>query len=153
MGIVAFSSLLPSKKFERLGISDQLKVLEAQFAVFPEWRERLEGYNHLRNCLSHRGGIVGDQDLADGKSLIVKWISASVSFEQDEVPTSAMATVIQFELQSGSAKAKPALHDKVKKFPQGHMVVVEPRELLEILQTMHIAAAAFAGLRLVTPTS
>lgn len=137
---------MDSQAFERLGIAQQLKTLERAFGVDSAWGLRLEGFNKLRNCLAHRGGKVGPQDLTDGQALVVSWIAAGVDFSTGPAPSSSMDHLFDFKLEAGRTDARTYVSDRTKAIALGSMIVLEPRDIMEILQTFHVAGAAFSTL-------
>lgn len=62
-------------QFERLGLLKQVRKLRSEFGFTPpdEATADILSINSARNCLVHRGGIVGPEDLNGGEQMEVGW--------------------------------------------------------------------------------
>lgn len=61
-------------EFERKGLRVKLKILQDEFGVAPSHPEHLASLWSARNCLTHRRGVVGDNDLDVSGQLTIKWL-------------------------------------------------------------------------------
>jgi hypothetical protein len=69
------------KAFEQQGFPNKLNLLDAGFSVGPKHAEYLKSLNKARNCLTHRRGIVGQEDFTGGNSLTVLWLGVDLFVE------------------------------------------------------------------------
>jgi len=65
-------------KFARSGFPDKLDALKAAFSVEPKYPEYIKTINQVRNCLTHRRGVVTQKDCNSGNSLRVAWLGADI---------------------------------------------------------------------------
>lgn len=137
-------------RFERMGVEDQLATLSANFSIDTAWTSRLTGYNRARNCLAHRAGIVAAKDATDGDELVVRWLTGKVTLTgapavQEIEAQGPMSHLIRGQHVEGGGATMEVL-DRERRFKIGTSLHLMPDELLEICQTIHIAAAAFDGI-------
>jgi len=59
--------------FYREGFPNKLKILRSKFSVGPEHADYIVSINKARNCLTHRRGIVGKEDVDESGKLRVAW--------------------------------------------------------------------------------
>jgi hypothetical protein len=73
------------KAFHRLGFPDKLSHITASHGVTLDetLARQVVSINTARNCLVHRGGVVGERDKNDERGLTVEWRKLSM-FLQDE---------------------------------------------------------------------
>jgi hypothetical protein len=57
------------KSYEWKGVEKQLKKLRNEFSVETSKEKYIKSINQARNCITHRRGIVGPEDLRGGSSL------------------------------------------------------------------------------------
>ncbi len=76
----------PKKGFHRAGLPQKLEYLEAHFGpdVLPDSTEAVLSLNRVRNCLVHRGGIVGERELDGTDVLRVHWYRLHLVIEDRE---------------------------------------------------------------------
>lgn len=69
-----------ARRFHRLGLPDKLAELESEFPTLtlPLSTQHLKSINRCRNCLVHRGGVVGSQDVNEDQKLIVTWLRSEL---------------------------------------------------------------------------
>lgn len=65
------------KTFEKEGFPNKLNILSNNFAVRPQHVDYIKSLNKARNCLTHRRGIVGTEDI-DGQHLRVRWLGMDI---------------------------------------------------------------------------
>lgn len=66
------------KNFEKQGLPNKLNLLATEFGIMPKHPEYIKSLNRARNCLTHRRGIVGVEDLADVKICRINWLGADL---------------------------------------------------------------------------
>lgn len=64
--------------FNREGFPSKLKILRSKYAIGPKHPDYLVSINKARNCLSHRRGIVGQEDVDQTEKLRVAWLGMDV---------------------------------------------------------------------------
>jgi hypothetical protein len=69
------------KIYQRMGISDKLKILSDDFQVAPSRPSCIISLNKARNCLTHRRGVVGIEDLNSKQELQVEWTGLDIFAE------------------------------------------------------------------------
>lgn len=69
-----------SKKFHRLGLRQKFQFLQKEYGLSldPVLVEQVLTINAVRNCLVHRGGIVGPIDVDNEGKLVVKWTRLAI---------------------------------------------------------------------------
>ena len=61
------------KRFHKLNFPDKIEFLRKIFSISSSLEEHVLSLNKVRNCLVHRSGIVGQQDLNADNELIAKF--------------------------------------------------------------------------------
>lgn len=138
------------ERFERMGLEGQLAILSRDFSIDPAWPERLTAYNRARNCLAHRSGIVGVKDVTNEQELVVRWLTAKFATHDGPVVSPIAAEgpfshLIRAQHIDGKG-ATFQVNDRERRFKIGSALRFKPDELLEIYQTIHLAAVAYDGL-------
>lgn len=136
--------------FERKGIEDKLKKLENQFGVQTGKKDYLISINRIRNCLTHRRGIVGVADMQDEGSLKLKWWGMELFIETPSGETISLQPPLPEEgifLKDGGIVSVKIV-DRVKEYKLGEVISLSPNDLAEIcfltqLATDEILKSAF----------
>ncbi|MDR7225251.1 hypothetical protein [Aminobacter aminovorans] len=117
------------EKAQAMRYPQLLAKVQTDLAAPLQWAPELTSFQKVRNCLEHRGGIVGSQDL-DGTNTL----SLSLPYLEVEVIEHSGSRVpfrIGMPLEEASA-----MHVKVavgkKTFKLGESIVVEPKQIGEI---------------------
>lgn len=136
------------KSFEFKGLEDKLKKLKNRFNIFITNEDYLLSINKVRNCLSHRRGIVGSEDVDNEQSLKLKWWALNLFIktnngERIEIPTPIPSEGILVE-NGGNVMLETI--DKNKTYPLGHLIVLGPKDLVEICYIVKIATNEIAKL-------
>jgi hypothetical protein len=69
------------KKFAAEGLPNKLNNLQQQFSIAPKKPNYIVSIGHARNCLVHRLGRVGPEDLQEKKELEVAWLGIDLFIE------------------------------------------------------------------------
>jgi hypothetical protein len=119
--------------FHHKGIADKLKVFESRFGVKPHHPEHLGTIQQVRNCFTHRHGIVGKQDCVDGDELILKWTGFDIFIETPTGETIDMTLPLKedIHLKDGGTVCL-RFSERVRTFKLGTPVLLEPNDLVEI---------------------
>jgi hypothetical protein len=120
-------------KFRHCGLKDKLKHLNNDFGVATGQSDYLMSINQARHCLTHRRGIVGNEDCFNGKELIVRWTGIDTYAE-----TPSGERISLFPMPEGGvlltegSKIMAAFPERTKIFPIRSLVTFSPRDLAEI---------------------
>lgn len=121
------------------GVTDKLTQLEQEFGMVTEFNEELDSIKRARNCITHRRGIVGIEDLKRDKTkaiieeqLIIKWhVMEWYGYNQDGSEFVPMIDEWPVQFPKGSP-IKVRFPARSKAIPVGHPVDFSPSELNEI---------------------
>jgi hypothetical protein len=119
-------------KFAEQGFPNKLNVLKQRFRVPPSNTNHLLALGKARNCLVHRLGIVGDEDLKEDTALRVSWLGADFFIEEpngNRVPFTQDSLPIY--LPDGGTVCLQMV-DRVRPFAVGEKVLLSTRDLAEI---------------------
>ena len=125
-------SLVEFRKFEKKGLPEKLEILKANFAVEPSNRAQILSLSMARNCLTHRRGIVGPEDLRDSESLDISWLGADLYIEEPG------GNRIIFDVDSpeiylpDGGTVCMGMVNRLKSFKSGEKLLLSTRELSEI---------------------
>lgn len=119
--------------FHNKGISDKLKVFENRFDVKPKNPDHLGTIQQVRNCFTHRHGIVGERDCGDGNDLILKWMGFDIVIETPTGETIDMTLPLEEEiyLEDGGTIGL-RFSERERRFKLGTPIQLEPKDLVEI---------------------
>lgn len=70
--------------FAKQGLPNKMNNLAQNFGVGPEHTEYLNSIGRARNCLAHRRGVVGAEDVREDKEMQVQWIGTDLFIETPE---------------------------------------------------------------------
>lgn len=134
------------KSFKRLGVMSKLQRLKAEFSIESEFEEELDSIKRARNCITHRLGIVGVEDLKQNQAkqiveqqLVVKWRAAELyghHTDGSEYIPPDYNMPIAFPL--GSPVIKIRFPHKQRAFNIGEILLLSPAELHEICFCFHM---------------
>ncbi|WP_373532518.1 hypothetical protein [Vampirovibrio sp.] len=127
------------KSFKHLGVTSKFQRLKAEFSIESEFEEELDSIKRARNCITHRLGIVGVEDLKQNQAkqiieqqLIVKWRAAELYGHHpdgSEYISPDYNMPIAFPLGSSIKMRFP---QKQRAFNVGEILLLSPAELHEI---------------------
>ncbi|MCL4690012.1 MAG: hypothetical protein KJ007_15725 [Burkholderiales bacterium] len=119
--------------FHHKGIEDKLKVFQNRFGVKPNHPEHLSTIQQVRNCFTHRHGIVGKQDCDDGDELTLKWMGFDIFIETPTGETIDLTLPLKEEihLKDGGTVCL-RFSERVRKYKLNTPVNLEPQDLVEI---------------------
>jgi hypothetical protein len=121
------------KKFQFKVFPDKLSVLAQCFSVGPTHRDYLVSLNRARNCLTHRRGIVGIDDIRGEANFTVSWRGSAIFGETssgernyiDEIPEGGV-------LLPEGASLMVQLVERKRAFSLGAKLVLSTGDLAEI---------------------
>ncbi len=128
-----------ARRFDRLPLPDKLLQLQQSYEVpRPAYADSVLSINAVRNCLAHRGGVVGLEDLHDpaDPGLIVHWWSWSLEAHG----VSGTRTVSAGSTVEASETVQISLARTERIFPLGTEVALSEEDYVQIATTMVIFA-------------
>lgn len=126
-------------RFRKLGTSGKLEVLRKEFLVGLEFGTEIESIKRARNCLVHRLGVVGPEDIGDGGTLEVTWRMMELyGYEKDgsEFVPSLDSFPIEFPVDS---PVKLRHRVNAKSLLMGESLEFSEVEVTEICYTFRLA--------------
>lgn len=122
-----------NKSFCREGIVKKIKILKRRFNVEANNPEYIVSIGQARNCLTHRQGIVGVDDVRTGNNLTVSWIGIDVFIETQTGQRHSLNDIPEEGLSfadGGDIKFKFSERHRV--FPLRSKLALSTRDLAEI---------------------
>lgn len=132
--------------FRRKGSPKKLKLLAQQFDVMADHPDFLNSIVRARNCLTHRMGVVGTDDLYGEGELIVRWIGMDVYAVS---PTGVRTDL--FNIPEGgvilpdAGKVMLGFVERSRAFKLGDKLALSTRELAEICFYVQREAGKITG--------
>lgn len=128
-----------AKKFHKLGLPDKFTSLHTTFASLTSDATIADilSINGARNCLVHRGGVVGAEDCKapDGMRVTWKRLTFAVTAGDSSIPVSSGPV-----LWPADAQLQGSIERQTRMFAQGERIRFSPRELGEIGLTLVLFA-------------
>ena len=119
--------------YEKQGLPSKLNLLRSEFGITPKHPEYIKSLNKARNCLTHRRGVVGVEDLADGKHCIVKWLGADLFIETSNGERHLVEDCIKNKKSfPEDTMVMMQMVEREKKFDLGSPMSLTTRELAEV---------------------
>lgn len=120
-------------QFCKEGFPNKLNILLQRFSVGPTHSPYLLSLSRARNCLTHRRGIIGDEDLRGESEFSTKWLGIDVFIEEpdgkqhlfNETPPDGLLLT-----NGGSVMIK--LIERVRTFKRGDKLILSTRDLAEV---------------------
>lgn len=119
--------------FNREGFPNKLNILRSKYAVGPKHADYLVSINRARNCLSHRRGVVGHEDIDELGKLRVAWLGMDI---YAQTPSGERHSLIDIppeglHLSEGSSVYLQFL-ERERLFDRGTPLRLSTRDLAEI---------------------
>lgn len=120
--------------FERKGIEQKLATLRNRFAVSTDKENYLASINRARNCITHRNGRVGPEDVGNDDTFRLTWWALDFyvetpNGEKHHLKPPYPENGIYLE-DGGTIMMK--VTDRTIEYPIGHYVRLSPSDLSEI---------------------
>lgn len=121
------------KSFLWKGFTDKMQTLSERFGVFSKQNGHLKTLHLVRNCYTHRRGIVGTADCGRGEQLELTWLGMDLYIETPEGETIDLDLPLQegVYLEKGG-RVKLRFAERKRSFPLGAVVDLSPKDLVEI---------------------
>ncbi len=133
------------KKFHSAGFPDKLDILRRNFAVTTQHDCGLRSINSTRNCLTHRRGVVGTDDLNDGGKLTLQWRALEIYI----IPAGGEPVLNRDIPPSGIPMRGGAIESKYVErqcsFSDGQLIELSTLQLAEICAFADEAAVELAN--------
>jgi len=121
-------------RFRSEGLPNKLNVLRQRFNVEPKHADFLVLMSRARNCLAHRRGLVGPEDLRPGETeLAVRWLGIDFFVEVPDGTRHSLNQIPEggLHLPEGGA-VKMQFLERVRQFPLHAKLQLSTRDLAEI---------------------
>ena len=123
--------------FNRKGLAGKIETFNKEFHISCRYPDSLASVYAIRNCLVHRLGLVGPEDIGSTGKLTLSWIGAKTFFQGEdgieyEVPDLGRPGTPPWKVPCAGGLAV-AWREKTLSFAQGALIELEPHALHEIL--------------------
>ena len=124
------------RKFHRYGVPDKINIIKNDHGVHldDEIINHILSINKIRNCLVHRFGILGKEDVGNNNYLRVSWRRIQLILENENGRTK----VVFGEKISGESTLLMQICDECKDFSIGDRIVFSVEEFSEICFTLNL---------------
>lgn len=120
--------------FEWKGVEDKLNTLKNRFGITSDKEKYFSSINQARNCITHRKGNVGTEDLRDEKTFRLIWWGFNLYAETPSGEKHSLMPPIPeegfFLKEGGSVNLQ--VRDKIIEYKLGEIVNLSPNDLGEI---------------------
>jgi len=125
------------KSFSFGGVEKKLEVLRSEYSIGLKHSKLLDSVNQARNCISHRRGVVGNEDCKGEGGLSVRWVGPSALV----IGSSGKKTPLtkRHYVEEDSEIAVQFI-EKSLDFPLGKVVDIPAEELAEICLFIYFEA-------------
>jgi hypothetical protein len=119
--------------FHYKGVDDKLKKFENRFSVCPRFPQHISTIQKLRNCFTHRRGIVGVEDCNGTDQLELKWMGFKLVAEHANGQTVELSMPLKepIHFPEGGTIGLQFI-ERARYFKIDMLVTIEPKDLLEI---------------------
>lgn len=120
--------------YRKNGLPNKIQELSEFFGVVPFKESYLLSLNRARNCLTHRRGIVGDDDFLHGESeLSIKWLALDVFIEEPDGEKHFLYEKQQEGLVlKNVGNVMLGISERIRTFKRGDKLIFSTRDLAEI---------------------
>lgn len=127
-----------AQKFDRLPLPDKLAHIQSFGVAALSESGDILALNAARNCLTHRGGVVGAKDLQSptAAGLTVTW----KGFRLDVKEPSGIRTLTEPGVVAAGAELSMATHSVSRTFALGRSIVISAQDLVDIGSTFILFA-------------
>ncbi len=129
------------KLFKWKGVESQLKILRNEFSVETSKGKYLKSINQARNCITHRLGVVGDEDLRRSPTLKICWLALDANIETADgqtIPITPPPKENMYSNNGGNLSVK--IVERLKEYQKGDIIKLAPLDLSEICMVIDLAS-------------
>lgn len=131
---IAIASLAEKQQtFRQQGFPNKLNTLRTNYAVGPKHHDYVVSLNRARNCLTHRRGVVGKEDVDSDDRLKVAWLGMDIFVQ---TPTGERHSLMEIPAEGLLVKDGGTVCvqfvERLKYFDLRSLVRFTTRELAEI---------------------
>lgn len=127
--------------FEWKGVEDKLSTLRTRFGVTSDKEKYFGSINQARNCITHRKGKVGTEDLRGEKTFRLIWWGFDIYAETPSGEKHSLMPPMPGEGIYLKEGGNIMLHvkDRIIEYKPGDVVALSPNDLGEICCLVHFA--------------
>ena len=127
--------------FEWKGVEDKLKILRERFGIQSDKEKYFSSINQARNCITHRRGKVGPEDLRGTPSFKLVWWAFDV---YAETPSGKKINLMPPFPKGGiyldeGATVKMKINEREKEYQLGNVISLSPTDVNEICFLVKLA--------------
>jgi len=129
------------KSFKKIGVEGKLKSLRTHFNISTAKEKYFSSINQARNCITHRRGKVGQEDLRDKEKFELVWWAFELiarSTDGQEISLTPPLPKEGILIESGGSIYLKVI-DKIKEYNLGDFLKFSPSELNEICLLFQLA--------------
>lgn len=126
--------------FERKGVEEKLKTLRTRFDIQTDKEKYFASINQTRNCITHRQGRVGPEDLKGNDLLRLTWWTLDIiaqTADGKEVSLTTMPEEGFYFEKAGTIGVK--ISDRLREFKPGEIIELTPVDINEICFLVYVA--------------
>ncbi|OPY65908.1 MAG: hypothetical protein A4E63_02767 [Syntrophorhabdus sp. PtaU1.Bin050] len=127
--------------FKRKGVEGKLSALRTRFSVLSDKEKYFESINQARNCITHRRGIVGSEDLKGRERFCLTWLGFDIYAETPTGERHSLTPPLPKEGLPLKDGGNIVLHfvDRIVEYKLGDNIRISPHELGDICFLVNIA--------------
>lgn len=121
------------RKFAQEGVPNKLNILNQRYDITSENSANILKVYKARNCLAHRNGRIGQEDIRDDTQFIVAWRGMDLFIEEPDGTRSNLSEIPEggLLLKNGGA-VKVQFVERSRSFNKGDILSLSTRDLAEI---------------------
>lgn len=137
-----FPDAVAKKRFERLGVEDQLASLSGDLPIDERFFTMFGSLNQARNCLAHRRGVIGVADVpTPGLPFVLRWRTRTITLEDGRDVAQLLVAGEEIKVEAGENIRSEEV-ERTKTYAIGEAIILSRHELSEICLGITIATAA-----------
>lgn len=132
-----------SRRFLNAGADEKLELLRKRFAVSTTKESYFGAIKQARNCVTHRGSIVGAKDADVNGELHLKWWRVRIFIRLDsgkEIEMNPLCTEDNIQLKVVGNVCVQFIDNK-RTFKIGDPIIFKPEDILEICELTKLATS------------
>jgi hypothetical protein len=120
--------------FEWKGVEDKLSVLRNRFGITSDKENYFSSINHVRNCITHRKGRIGPEDLRGNEIFQLTWWGFDIFAETASGKRHSLMPPLPKEvlLLKEGGQIMLQVKDRIIEYKLRDIVTLSPNELIEI---------------------